>query len=346
MERDPAFRPRQLDGDEGGFERSLRPSSFDEFVGQNRVRENLLIAIEAARERGDVIDHVLLSGMPGLGKTTLAHLIADAMKVRIHATSGPILEHGRDLIGLLTNLGRGEALFIDEIHRMSKEAEEYLYSAMEDFQVDIVVDRGPDARTYTLPVQPFTLIGATTREGLLSGPFRGRFGIQEKLEIYPPNDLAEIILRSAGILRIEVEPAAAVELAGRSRGTPRYANRFLRRVRDVAQHRRRLAGNGSSGACLGIDMADVDDALERLGVDENGLDRIDRRILELLVANAERPVGLKTLAVSIGEEERTIEDVYEPFLIQKGLILKTPRGRLATALAHDLMKREGQVKVG
>ncbi len=355
------FHSGVVDDSENGFETNLRPPSFREFVGQERVTENLLISIEAAKERHDVLDHVLLSGMPGLGKTTLSMLISEAMGVKLHKTSGPVLEHGGDLVGFLTNLERGDVLFIDEIHRMSRAAEEYLYSAMEDYQVDIVIDKGADARTYSISIQPFTLVGATTREGLLSAPFRSRFGIQEKLETYSDTELAKIIVRSANLLSSEIETDTAVELAKRSRGTPRYANRFLRRVRDISQYRRRkereeenpntdpIAQRLQGGAALYnsneplvIRPSDVFEGLERLGVDENGLDRIDRRILQVLIENGERPIGLKTLSVSVGEEDQTIEDVYEPYLIQKGLLLKTPRGRLATQYAFDLLKESSR----
>ncbi len=317
-----SFEPAPATDEEVRAEKSLRPQRFQEFIGQRRVVENLGIAISASMARREVLDHVLLSGMPGLGKTTLAGLVREAVGTELHSTSGPVLEKGKDILGLLTGLHRGDVLFIDEIHRMSRETEEYLYSAMEDFSVDIVLDRGPDARSYRIPVEPFTLIGATTREGMLSEPFRSRFGICEKLELYPPTELVEIILRSARLLNCTIERQAAAVLSERCRGTPRYANRFLRRIRDVAQHRSQWDGNGA----LEITVDDVTAGLERLGVDANGLDRIDRRILEVLCLH-DVPVGLKTLAVSVGEEERTIEDVYEPYLIQKGMLVRTPRGR-------------------
>ncbi len=318
------FRPSARD-DEIAVEKSLRPESFAEFVGQRRVVENLSLAIEAARARGDVLEHVLLSGMPGLGKTTLSTLIKGALGVEMQATSGPVLEKGKDILGLLTGLSRGDVLFIDEIHRMSRETEEYLYSAMEDFYIDIVLDKGPDARSYRIQLERFTLVGATTREGQLSDPFRSRFGISEKLELYPPGELAEIIQRSAQRLGCAIDAEPAIVLGERCRGTPRYANRFLRRIRDVAQQRTGWVGQG----VLSLERDDVLDGLARLGVDDHGLDRNDRRILEVLVSTRE-PVGLKTLAVSVGEEERTIEDVYEPYLIQRGWIVKTARGRRPT----------------
>jgi holliday junction DNA helicase RuvB len=325
------FDPSGFEAVEAQVERTLRPKKLAEFVGQRRVVENLSIAIEAAKARGDILDHVLLSGMPGLGKTTLAYLIAETMGAEIDTTSGPVIERGKDLVGHLTNLRRGAILFIDEIHRMSREAEEYLYSAMEDFRVDIRLDTGPESRSYRVPVQPFTLVGATTREGLLAAPFRNRFGILEKLESYEPEDLAEIILRSAAILQVQIDRDAALVLAERSRGTPRFANRFLRRVRDVAQWK------GGPDGPVRVDRKIVDEGLQRLGIDEQGLDLVDRKILRLLVDSGDMPVGVKTLAISIGEEERTIEDVYEPFLIQKGLMVKTPRGRLATHRASEIL---------
>jgi Holliday junction DNA helicase RuvB len=325
------YQANEYDLDEAQAEKSLRPRSLVEFVGQTRVVENLSIAIEAAKARGDVLEHVLLSGMPGLGKTTLAFLIRTEMGVDIQVTSGPVIARGADLLGHLTGLKRGDVLFIDEIHRMSREAEEYLYSAMEDFKVDVRLDKGPEARSYRFDIQPFTLIGATTREGLLAAPFRSRFGILEKLSPYEPEDLTRIILRSASILQVDIDPKAARVLAERARGTPRFANRFLRRIRDVAQCR------DGADRPVRIDMPAVDDGLRRLAVDSNGLDATDRAILRVLVQSGDQPVGLKTIAISVGEEERTIEDVYEPYLIQRSYLLKTPRGRLATARACELL---------
>ncbi|MBN1441316.1 MAG: Holliday junction branch migration DNA helicase RuvB [Planctomycetes bacterium] len=326
------FCPAAEDGEEQGIEKSLRPRTLDEFIGQRRVAANLQLAIEAARAREEVLDHVLLSGMPGLGKTTLSYLIAAAFGVRPILVSGPNLERGKDVVGLLTQLHRGDILFIDEIHRMSAQAEEYLYSAMEDFRVDVMLDRGPDARSVCIHLEPFTMIGATTREGLLTGPLRDRFQIVEKLEFYSDEELDQIILRSAGLLGCAIDPEASIYLAQRCRGTPRYANRFLRRIRDVAQSR----AGWSSGEPLRIDLEAVSEGLDRLGVDAQGLDRIDRKILEILITHGDQPVGLKTIAVSVGEEERTLEDVYEPHLIRKGLVLKTPRGRRATSQARKL----------
>lgn len=341
------FAPGAAGFEEGENERSLRPHSFQEFVGQRRVVENLRIAIDAARARGDVLEHVLLSGMPGLGKTTLALLISEAMGVGIQVTSGPVIERGKDLLGHLTNLRQGDVFFIDEIHRMSREAEEYLYSAMEDFKVDISLDKGPDARSVRIPVAPFTLVGATTREGLLAAPFRGRFGILEKLEPYDAVDLESIVLRSAGLLGATITPDSSRAIAIRSRGTPRFANRLLRRVRDTAQLRGAAeASRCQSAGATAIDLSAVEEALRRLGIDENGLDGMDRQILEILVQSGERPIGVKTVAFTVGEEERTIEDVYEPYLIQRGLVLKTPRGRLATAKAFDLLGRRASIQNG
>lgn len=329
MNEENLFEPVPTDDEEVGVEKKLRPGTLREFIGQRRLVDNLRVAIESARQRDDVLDHILFSGMPGLGKTTLANLISTEMDVHLRTTSGPILQKGKDIVGLLTDLGRGDVLFIDEIHRMSTESEEYLYSAMEDYAVDIVLDHGPDARSFRISVEPFTLVGATTREGLLSEPFRSRFGITEKLELYPPSDLREIILRSAEVLSCSIGAEAAQILAERCRGTPRYANRFLRRIRDVAQYR-----SENNVDRLELSSADVMEGLQRLGVDEHGLDRVDRKILEVLLSH-NQPVGLKTLAVSVGEEERTVEDVYEPYLIQRGMLLRTPRGRRASARAEE-----------
>jgi Holliday junction DNA helicase RuvB len=307
-------------------------------VGQRGVVENLKIAAFSAKRRGDVLDHVLLSGMPGLGKTTLAGLLAREMGVSLHVTSGPAVGSGEDLLGLLTALKRGDILFVDEVHRLSRQAEEYVYSAMEDLEVHVVLSHGHEARAIRVRVEPFTLVGATTREGMLSAPFRGRFGIVEKLEPYPADDLVEILVRSAGLLDCEFVGGAPRYLAERSRGTPRHANRFLKRVRDLALYR---AGGGAwngDGKPLLLTLDVVKEALRRLGIDEDGLDRTDRRILEVLVAS-EKPVGLKTLSVAVGEEEGTIEDVYEPFLIQRGLLVKTARGRAASELALQRYRR-------
>lgn len=302
---------------EEAFERSLRPQKLSDFVGQDRLRDNLGLYIEAARRRGDALDHVLLSGPPGLGKTTLAGIIANELGVALHATSGPALERAGDLVGLLTQLDRRDVIFIDEIHRVPVQVAEYLHAAMEDYVVDVVIDRGPGARSVRMPLQHFTLVGATTREGLLAGPFRARFGICEKLDFYPPEELSRIVMRSAGILAMDVAEEAALELARRARGTPRIANRFLRRTRDVAEV------SGSPRVTLEV----AREGLARLGVDALGLDEMDRRILRVLHCHGGGPVGLKTIAVSVGEEEDTVEEVYEPFLIQQGFVGKTPRGR-------------------
>ncbi|MBX3461468.1 MAG: Holliday junction branch migration DNA helicase RuvB [Planctomycetes bacterium] len=301
------------------YETALRPRTLAEFVGQRGVIENLSVFIAAARGRGEPLDHILFSGMPGLGKTTLANLVSHEMQVGMHATSGPALERAGDLVSLLTNLGRGDVLFIDEIHRMPKAVEEYLYSAMEDWHIDIVLDTGPAARSVRVTLQHFTLIGATTREGLLSAPFRARFGVLERLDPYPVEDLETIVTRSAKLLGTPIDAAATILVAQRSRGTPRVANRILKRLRDVAQ----VKGDGR------IDRAVAEQGLRMLGIDAHGLTELDRRILQCL-ARSDTPVGLKTVAVAVGEEEDTIEDTYEPHLIRQGLIQKTPRGRVIT----------------
>jgi holliday junction DNA helicase RuvB len=308
------------DGPEREFENSLRPRSFDEFVGQERVVDNLRIALRAARERGEAPDHVLFSGPPGLGKTSLARILASELGASLHSTTGPALERARDLVGILTALKRGDVLFIDEIHRVPAMVEEYLYGAMEDFEIELTLDQGPNARVLPLKLQRFVLVGATTREGLLSAPFRGRFGLLERLTPYPPAELVRILARSAVLLGLEIEPEAARLLAERSRGTPRIANRFLRRVRDLAQVR------GARRA----DAALVRDALERLGVDEFGLEEMDRNILACLAQNGAQPVGLKTIAAAVGESEDTIEEVFEPHLLRLGFVMKTSRGRVLT----------------
>jgi Holliday junction DNA helicase RuvB len=330
QERDSIFDPELLQGPEEGegaglarereFENSLRPQSFAEFVGQARVLENLAIALGAARERAEPPDHMLFSGPPGLGKTSLARLVANELGTNLHATSGPALERARDLVGILTALRQGDVLFIDEIHRVPPSVEEYLYGAMEDFAVELTLDTGPNARVLPLKLQHFVLIGATTREGLLSAPFRGRFGLLERLTPYPVEDLERIAQRSARLLQLQLDPAGARLLAERSRGTPRIANRFLRRVRDLAQ----VSGAARADAQL------VADALARLGVDENGLEDMDRSILACLARNAGQPVGLKTLAAAVGESEDTIEEVFEPHLLRIGFVQKTNRGRVLT----------------
>ncbi len=313
-----------LEDDE--FEISLRPQKLSEFVGQEKVKDNLAIFIEAAKQRGEALDHVLLYGPPGLGKTTLALILSRELGVDIKSTSGPVLERPGDLAGLLTNLQEKDVLFIDEIHRVNSVVEEYLYSAMEDFHIDIIIDKGPSARSVQLNLEPFTLVGATTRAGLLTAPMRARFGVVLRMDYYLPEELLTIILRSAKILNIEIDKAGALEIARRSRGTPRIANRLLRRTRDFAQV---LAANK-------ITKAVADDALKRLDVDSKGLDDMDKRILLTIIEKYQGgPVGLNTIAVAVSEESDTIEEVYEPFLIQQGFINRTSRGRTVTQLAYD-----------
>lgn len=307
-------------GPEVEFERTLRPSSLDEFVGQERTTSNLRVAIDATRARSEPLDHVLLSGPPGLGKTSLARLLARELDTDLHSTSGPALVAPKDLVGILTNLKRGDVLFIDEIHRVPKVVEEYLYAAMEDFTIDFTLETGPNARILDLKLEQFTLVGATTREGLLSAPFRGRFGLSERLTPYTNEELARIVKRSAGLLSIEISDEARDLIAERSRGTPRITNRFLRRARDLAQ----VAGANH----VELDMAAA--ALERLGVDAHGLEEMDRRILHCLSRNQGTPLGLKTIAATIGESEDTIEEVFEPHLLRCGFLQKTGRGRMLT----------------
>ena len=312
--------------DDSSFELKLRPQRLAEFIGQNKVKENLAIAIEAARSRGEALDHVLLYGPPGLGKTTLANIIANEMGAAFQSTAAPALQIKGDLTAVLTNLQAKQVLFIDEIHRMQPVLEEILYSALEDFRLDIIIGQGPSARTHTLEVQPFTFVGATTRAGLLSAPLRSRFGIVLRLEFYTPEDLRVIVERSAEILGVSVDRAGAVEIAGRSRGTPRIANRLLRRVRDYAQVR----GSGV------VDKATAQAALEMLEVDQYGLDEMDRKLLLSIIERHQGgPVGLETLAAALAEDTDAIEDIYEPFLMQIGFLNRTPRGRVATQLAYD-----------
>jgi Holliday junction DNA helicase RuvB len=307
------------------YEVGLRPRMLDDYIGQDRVRENLQVAIAAAKQRQEPLDHVLLHGPPGLGKTTLAYVIANELGVQVRATSGPAIEKPGDLVGIVTNLSPRDVLFIDEIHRMSPAVEEILYPALEDYECDIVVGQGPSARTVKMRLEPFTLIGATTRTGLLTAPLRSRFGISHRLEFYTPADIEEIVRRSARILNVPVEPAAAGEIAKRSRGTPRIANRLLRRVRDFAEVR------AEGRVTLDVAMA----ALKLLEVDEYGFDETDRRLLRTIIDKfGGGPVGLNTIAAAIGEEKDAIEDIYEPFLIQIGFLDRTPRGRVATAHAY------------
>ncbi len=307
------------------FENVLRPGHFENFAGQPKVVGNLKIFVQAAKERGEALDHVLLHGPPGLGKTTLSHIISNELGVNIITSSGPVLDKPGDLAGLLTNLEENDVLFIDEIHRLSSVVEEYLYSAMEDFKIDIMIETGPNARSVQISLNPFTLVGATTRSGLLTAPLRSRFGITSRLSYYDTNTLAGIVKRSASILKVEIDKDATLEIAGRSRGTPRIANLLLRRVRDFAQ----IEGNGS------IDMAISKYALEALNVDRYGLDEMDNRILSTIIEKFKGgPVGITTIATAVGEEAGTIEEVYEPFLIQEGYIMRTQRGREATERAY------------
>ena len=308
------------------FDNSLRPVDFDGFVGQQKVRDRLMLAVEAAKARGESLDHVLFSGPPGLGKTTLSYILGEAMGVRVKTTSGPVITKPGDLAGLLTSLEPGDIVFIDEIHRMAKTVEEYLYSAMEDFAIDIMLDQGPNARSVRLDLPRFTLVGATTRIGLIAAPLRARFGLVNRLDCYEPQELAEIVRRSAAKLNVDIDDDGALEIARRSRGTPRIANNLLRRVRDYAQVR---SGNFITG-----DVAKT--SLGLLEIDPNGLDEMDIRILETIcVKFGGGPVGLSTIAVSVGEEPDTVEEAYEPFLIMEGYLERTPKGRVATALAYE-----------
>jgi Holliday junction DNA helicase RuvB len=312
--------------DDAQYEGTLRPRTLGDYIGQDRVRENLHVSIAAARQRGEALDHVLLFGPPGLGKTTLAYVIGNEMGVPVRSTSGPVLERPGDLAALLTNLAAREVLFIDEVHRMSPAIEEILYPAMEDFELDIMIGQGPSARSVKVPLQPFTLIGATTRAGLLTSPLRARFGIVHRLDFYTESDLVTIVSRSARILNVQIAPEATVEIARRSRGTPRIANRLLRRVRDFAEVR--ADGHVTPEVCGA--------ALELLEVDAHGFDESDRRLLRTIIDKfGGGPVGLNSLAAAIGEEKDAIEDIYEPYLIQIGFLDRTSRGRVATARAYE-----------
>jgi len=308
----------------------IRPKTFDDFVGQAELKKQLQIFIKAAKERGEPLDHVLLSGPPGLGKTTLAHIIATELGVEIRATTGPVLERPGDLAAILTNLGAKDVLFVDEIHRLNQIVEETLYSAMEDFAIDVMIGEGVSARSVRLSLSPFTLIGATTRTGLISSPLRDRFGVINRLNFYSPGTLTEIVLRSSKVLGVEIEEEGAAEIAKRSRGTPRIANRILRRVRDYAQ----VMADGI------ITKDVVDSALQMLKIDHRGLDELDRAVLEVIIDDFDGgPVGVRTLAISVGEEVRTIEDVVEPYLIQIGFVKRTPQGRVATAAARRYLRQ-------
>lgn len=323
QERD-LMRPEESREDDKSLERQLRPQAFDDYVGQRQLVDNVRVFAQAAKHRGEPMDHVLLSGPPGLGKTTLAHILAHELGTNLTVTSGPALEKKGDLAGLLTSLQQGDILFIDEIHRLHAVIEENLYPAMEDFRFDVLIGEGAHARSISLPIKPFTLVGATTKTSLLTSPLRDRFGFCARLEFYTPSQLQRIVQRSAGILDIAVDEQGAGEIAQRSRGTPRIANRLLRRVRDFAQ----VLHQGS------IDRAVARDSLRRLGVDERGLDAMDRKILRHLVETFEgRAVGLDTMAAALGESAANVEDVYEPYLLQQGLLVRTPRGRMATAAA-------------
>ena len=319
-----------LSSEEKEFENNLRPNSFEDFSGQDQVIDNLKIFVQASNQRGDALDHTLFHGPPGLGKTTLAHILARELEVGIKVTSGPILDKPADLAGLLTNLEERDVLFIDEIHRLSPVVEEYLYSAMEDYKIDIMIESGPNARSVEINLNPFTLVGATTRSGLLTAPMRARFGIKSRLEYYSSEILSTIIERSAKILDVKISMEAAIEISGRSRGTPRIANSLLRRIRDFAQ----IKGDGS------VDISITKSSLKALNVDINGLDEMDNKILTTIIDKfAGGPVGITTLSTAVSENSETIEEVYEPFLIQQGFIMRTPRGRQVTELAYKHLGR-------
>jgi Holliday junction DNA helicase RuvB len=325
---------KNFNSEEIDVEKKLRPLTFDDFTGQEQILENLKIFVEAANLRGEALDHTLFHGPPGLGKTTLAHILANELNTNIKVTSGPVLDKPGDLAGLLTNLGERDVLFIDEIHRLSPVIEEYLYSAMEDYKIDIMIESGPNARTVQINLEPFTLIGATTRSGLLTAPMRARFGISSRLQYYNTELLTHIVQRSSNILNVSNSMEASIEIAGRSRGTPRIANALLRRVRDFAQ----IKGDGN------IDIAIAKYALNALHVDTHGLDEMDNKILITIIEKFKGgPVGISTLATAVGENTETIEEVYEPFLIQEGFIMRTPRGREVTELAYKhLGKKRGE----
>ncbi|MCU4174110.1 Holliday junction branch migration DNA helicase RuvB [Carboxylicivirga sp. N1Y90] len=331
------FDIRGNEGEEFDVEKQLRPLKFDDFKGQDKVVENLEIFVKAATMRGDALDHVLLHGPPGLGKTTLSNIIAHQLNVGFKLSSGPVLDKPGDLAGILTSLEENDVLFIDEIHRLSPVVEEYLYSAMEDFKIDIVIDKGPGARSIQLDLNPFTLIGATTRSGLLTAPLRARFGINCHLEYYNTDTIAGIIERSADILKVRIHENASIEIARRSRGTPRIANALLRRVRDFAQ----VKGNGT------IDLEISKIALNALNIDQHGLDIMDHKILITLIDKfGGGPVGVNTIATAVGEDAGTIEEVYEPFLIMEGFLNRTPRGRMATASAYEHLGKENTLNQG
>ena len=326
MNEDFDIREEQITTAEKEFENALRPPKFDDFSGQNKVVENLHVFVEAAKYRGEPLDHTLLHGPPGLGKTTLSNIIANELGVGFKITSGPVLDKPGDLAGILTSLEPNDVLFIDEIHRLSPVVEEYLYSAMEDYRIDIMIDKGPSARSIQIDLNPFTLVGATTRSGLLTAPLRARFGINLHLEYYDPDTLSRIIKRSARLLKVPIDDDAAIEIARRSRGTPRICNALLRRVRDFAQ----VKGNGT------INHTIAKSSLQSLNIDKYGLDEIDNKILLTIIDKFRGgPVGVSTIATAIGEDAGTLEEVYEPYLIMEGFIKRTPRGRMATELAYE-----------
>ena len=328
MEEERLINPELENSGEERLENSLRPKTLDEYIGQDKIKENMKVYIEAAKKRGEPLDHVLLYGPPGLGKTTLSNIISNEMNSNIKITSGPAIEKPGDLAALLTNLSEFDVLFIDEIHRLSKSVEEILYPALEDYTLDIIIGKGPSARSIRLDLPKFTLIGATTKAGSLTTPLRDRFGLVHRLELYSVEDLAKIVKRSAGILQVDIDEKAAIEIARRSRGTPRIANRLLKRVRDYAA----VLGDGN------IDLKITKLALNKLEIDELGLDEIDRKLLEtMIVQYAGRPVGVEALAATVGEEVDTVEDVYEPYLIQIGYVARTPRGRVVLPPAYKHM---------